>query len=196
MGGRRQVHRTLVEPRGVPERVDVAEGPEPTLLFPDGDVEPTSAAIGVGDWLYAYDCHDTCRVGRVRFAETFDRAAWTFYTHDGSWVSDHRDAVGVMKTGGMASIHFNEYVAEYVAIYSGAGNRAVLRTAPAPEGPWSSEIEVARLEPPLDGDFDIYDVLAHAELSLDGGRRIYFSYSRGTGPFRSEMRLVETTLER
>ena len=63
----------------------------------------------------------------------------------------------------------------------------------APEGPWSNETFVAKPMAPVGGGA-VYDAIAHEELSLDTGRRIFVSYSRGTGSFLSEMRLIEVAL--
>ncbi len=99
-----------------------------------------------------------------------------------------------MDASGIASVHYNPHLSRYLIIYSGPDNTAALRTAARPAGPWSDALTVAQLLPPTEGTFGIYDVIAHSELNTDNGRRILFSYSRGTAPFRSETRLVEITL--
>lgn len=175
------------------ERPVVAPGTaEPTLLFPDGDVEPTSGAVGVGDTLYAYACKGQCIVGRVRFADAFTRSAWRFYAGDEGWVANFVQARWVLSSPGMLSVRYNEYLALFVALYSAGGRKVVLRTAPAPEGPWSAEVFVTEARAP-EPDGPIYDALAHGELDRDAGKRIFFSHSRGTGSFASEMRLLEVT---
>jgi len=42
----------------------------------------------------------------------------------------------------------------------------------------------------------IYDALAHPEYDVDSGRMMYVSYSRSTGAFSSEVRLVAVELAR
>ena len=64
-----------------------------------------------------------------------------------------------------------------------------LRTAPSPEGPWSDAV-VAFTAPGA-----IYAVYQHPEMQGDGGKRIRVSYSRSTGDFQGEIRLIEIALK-
>jgi hypothetical protein len=69
----------------------------------------------------------------------------------------------------------------------------MMRTSPKPEGPWSGELKVFTAMPPAQGG-NVYDAQAHPEYDVDGGRVVYVSYSRGTGAFSSEVRLVSVEL--
>lgn len=180
-------------PDAAVERPIVAPGTsEPTLLFPAGDFEPSSGGLAVKGELYAYACVKGCRVGRVAFAKALERSAWTFYAGSGRWSATLSDAIAVLDAPGILSVHWNAHAGKYLAIYS-AGANIVMRSADAPEGPWSNETFVAKPMAPVGGG-DVYDAIAHEELSLDNGRRIYVSYSRGTGAFLSQMRLIEVSL--
>jgi hypothetical protein len=69
-----------------------------------------------------------------------------------------------------------------------------LRTAPRPEGPWSREVTAFVAMQPTSGN--VYDARAHAEYDLNGGQTIFVTYSRSTGEFTSEVRLVSVELQR
>jgi hypothetical protein len=160
------------------------------LIFPDGDAAPTSGSLVDDGWLYAYDCSDGCRVGRARFSDAQTRSAWSFFDGTG-WVAAFSSAARIMDTSNICTVFYSPYLSRFVALYSGGHDTAALRTSPRPEGPWSDALTVVSLIPPVEGDFGVYDVIAHAELSTTN--KIYFSYSRSTAPFRSEMRLLEVT---
>ena len=70
-----------------------------------------------------------------------------------------------------------------------------MRSAPAPEGPWSRPVQAFKAMAPVGDPGWVYDALPHPEVSPDGGRTQYVTYSRSTGPFASEMRVVEVVLE-
>jgi hypothetical protein len=68
-----------------------------------------------------------------------------------------------------------------------------MRTAEAPEGPWSAGRELFQAEPADEGF--VYCGLGHAELQREDGRYEYVSYYRGTGDWTGEIRLVEVEVE-
>ena len=93
------------------------------------------------------------------------------------------------------SVSYNDSLEEYVAIYSRVLSKDVMiRAAPSPEGPWSDEVKAFTVFPPKDGG-NVYDALAHPEYNVDGGRIMFVTYTRGTGPFASEMRLFSIELK-
>ena len=64
----------------------------------------------------------------------------------------------------MMPIYYNDYIDRYVALYSKPLSRdAVLRTAPRPEGPWSTALQVFKARAPDSDNSWIYDALAHPE---------------------------------
>jgi hypothetical protein len=71
-----------------------------------------------------------------------------------------------------------------------AGNDMRVRTAPAPEGPWSDFATFGTGKEADDGAWD-YALIAHPELSREGGKVDVLSYTRPTGFLRQETRLVE-----
>jgi len=130
-----------------------------------------------------------CRLARVDPAKVQNRNAWTFYTGNGSWSSQDANTVSVFTGGSIMSVSWNKYLHNYLAVYSPPFSQNVkLRTSRAPEGPWSAEITAFVAMQPASGN--VYDAHAHSEYDAAGGQTIYVTYSRSTGAFTSEVRLV------
>jgi hypothetical protein len=172
----------------------------PDLLFDRNEPEFGTAAVVSSGTLYVYGCGIAtnsldvgCRLGKVDPSSAQDRGAWTFYAGKGKWSSNVRDAVAIFAGGG--SVAWNNYLQQYVAVYSQVFSQNVLlRTAPNPEGPWSGSIVAFVALPPSSGN--VYDARAHSEYDANGGQTIFVSYSRSTpAPFSSEVRLVSLTLQ-
>lgn len=166
---------------GVAARPEVAPGSdEPTLMFRDGEFGLATAALTVDGDLLAYSCEGDgfdrpCRLGRVPLADALDRQAWRFYS-GGSWSSDDDDADELFQGAPMMTVHWNEHAGVYIAAYVvPAGNEIEVRTAPAPEGPWSDAATVVHGREPLAGSSS-YGGLMHPELSREGGRVEYLTY--------------------
>lgn len=177
------------------------EGHDPTLLFPKGDAIIGQGAMISGEWLYVYGC-DTkelswpCIVARVRPTDVLDRGAWQFFAGDGRWSKEWKEAVSVMDAAPMLTVHWNEHLGQYLAVYSTPlKNTISLRTAEHAEGPWSESRVVAQCLAPTDPKTWCYSGLAHPELAKDKGKVEYFSYYRETGLFLGEMRLLEIVFQ-
>ena len=208
-------HKVLVEPgkfnfTTVGHSISVLEGLEaqahrpvfdvdgdyPTLMF-SGPGGFASAAVVAGDTVYVYGCElreelyvKPCRMGRVPLEQILQPNAWRFYA-GGNWLQDYRKATDLFDGNDMMSVFYNSYLDKYLAIYSKPLEAVTLmRWAQHPSGPWSMPLELFANEAPVNDFGWVYDALAHPELEQDNGRIIYVSYSRQTGPGRSEMRLV------
>jgi hypothetical protein len=188
-------------PKGdpAPVRPELAPGAEhPTLLFGEDEPPFGAAAVVDGGDLVAYACPTSgfaqrCVVGRVPLADATDRAAWRFWDGSG-WSSDVEDATEVFDGASIMQVSYNDALGVFTAIYSHSFDLDVqIRTAPAPQGPWSDErlLFTAR-----DDDGDVYDALAHPEYAEQGGRVQYVSYSRSTdvGFLSSEIALERVEL--
>lgn len=183
---------------GLAERPVVApEREEPTLLFLDGEFELAAAALAVGDDVLAYGCagdgfDKPCRLGRAPLADPLRREAWRFYAGDGEWSSEPSAAIELFQGAPMMTVHFNDHAQVYVAAYAAvAGNSVEVRTADAPEGPWSEAATIFHGREPIAGSSS-YGALFHPELSREGGRVEYLTYylqESGT------IELVEVTWE-
>jgi hypothetical protein len=140
-------------------------------------------------FLYACETSGACRVARAPLSSATQRSAYQFWTGSG-WSSDVSHAkLDVPGSTSGFSVAWNEAMGKFVSATSpGFSNQVFLRTSPAPEGPWSDAV-LAWTAPSA-----IYAVYQHPELQLDGGRRIRISYSRPTGNFAGEIRLIEVAL--
>jgi hypothetical protein len=175
---------------------------DPTLLFGPDEPGFGSAALVVEQWLYAYACQldgfsKPCRLARAPLDRVTERSAWEFFTGGGEWSGEVARAEPVFEGNDILSIAYNSHLERYLAVYDQPmDHRVMLRTAPAPEGPWSAPLEAFIAQTP-EGDPDgwIYDGQAHPEIEQDSGRIQYISYSRGTGFLQSEVRLVRIDLE-
>jgi hypothetical protein len=174
----------------------------PDLMFDQDEPAFGSAAFINNGTLYIYGCgipsnssDKGCRLAKVDPASVQDRSAWTFYAGNGNWSSQVSNAVSVIPEANILSVSWNDYLQQYVAVYSQLLSQNVnLRTAPNPEGPWSREVTAFVAMQPTSGD--VYDAHAHSEYDANGGQTIFVTYSRATGAFTSEVRLVEIELQR
>ena len=175
---------------------------EPEPLFGNG------AAFVHGDFIYLYECEMTsklqmgCRIARVPKEKIASRNDFQFY--DGlQWVSEISKVAWILQ--GVASgfsVAWNEYAGAFVAVHSqllGAG--IWLRTAPAPEGPWSEPVKIPAdderiLRPWKEAIFGNYLALQHPGLKRDKGREIFVTYSRPFGMFNLEVRAARIRIQK
>ena len=173
----------------------------PDLLFTQDQPAFGSAALVVGDTLYAYGCDTSdfsvaCELGRVDLASVTDLSAWTYYAGDGTWSANIGDAMWVFTGNPILNVSWNGYLQEYVAVYnSPLSENVMMRTAPNPEGPWSREVMAFTALAPAPGQSPADDAQAHPEYNLNGGQTMFVSYSHATGPFSSEFHLVSVELQ-
>jgi len=161
----------------------------------------TAAFISAGT-LYIYGCgvpansaDKGCRLAKVDPGSVLDPSAWTYYAGNGNWSSQLGNAISVIPDVNIMSVSWNSYLQQYVAVYSQLFSQNVMmRTSPNPEGPWSREVTAFVAQQPASGN--VYDAHAHAEYDANGGQTIYVTYSRATGAFTSEVRLVAVQLQK
>jgi len=85
----------------------------------------------------------------------------------GNWSSQLADAVPVFNGDGILSVAWNNYLQQYIAVFSEPFSQNVLmRTAPSPEGPWSVAVVAFMAMQPDFGN--VYDAHAHPEYDADG----------------------------
>ena len=102
----------------------------------------------------------------------------------------------VMDAAPMLSVHWNEHLGKYLAVYSNQlANTISIRTADRPEGPWSESRAVVECVVPPAGRIWSYAGLAHPEFARDNGKVECFTYYRETGAFTGEIRLVEVSFK-
>jgi hypothetical protein len=175
----------------------------PTLFFSEAENGFGSAAFIHDELVYVYGCEldkkdlvKPCRLARVPVADILRREAWRFYSKDDSWSADVSLAADLFKGNDMMSVFYVPYIKRYVAIYSKPmSTTTMIRTAPAPQGPWSLPKVLFNALPPVNDIGWIYDSLAHPEFSEDQGRIVYITYSRQIAPGQSDMHLIAVELE-
>jgi serine/threonine protein kinase len=178
------------------------ESEYPTLLFPGDTPDFGAGAVADGGYLYLYGASSAgfldsgAIVARAPLPEVLDRSAWRYFAGDGQWVDDLNLAVRVVSGVWELSVHWNEYIGKFLAVYTASpfGSGVSMRMADRPEGPWST----ARLI--TDGVRQAQDYRnnsgahAHPVIAREGGRVEYITYGRPVGKFgESEVRLVEIT---
>jgi hypothetical protein len=178
---------------------------DPTILLPQGDVKIGHGAMVAGDWIYAYGSETQkdangvswpCIVGRVKYGRALERDAWRFYAGDGRWSKDFNDAVTIMDTAPALSVHWNEYLGKYLAVYSRQfENEIAIRTANNPEGPWSQPVVAAKCLFPATKGAWTYCGMAHNAFTKEAGRIEYFTYCREVDFLKGEIRLIQVTFE-
>jgi Domain of unknown function (DUF4185) len=174
----------------------------PDLMFNQDEPNFGTASFINSGILYVYGCGTPsngvdkgCRLAKVDPASTRDRNAWTFYAGNGNWSSQLSNAISVFNGSSIVSVSWNDFLQQYVAIYSPPFSQNVMmRASPNPEGPWSREVVAFVAMQPTSGN--VYDAHAHSEYDVNGGQTIFVTYSRATGPFMSEVRLVSVQLQR
>jgi hypothetical protein len=147
------------------------------------------AAVRHGTYFKLFACSDgaadagtdsanPCQLARVPLARVAERAAYEFYTRDTfgtpGWSSDISSAAPVVNATSFAvSVSFNAYLQQFLMVYGqNAGNGVTLRSAPAPEGPWSDPVTVKQVVAP--GWFNL-NTREHESLVQDCGKRIIIS---------------------
>jgi hypothetical protein len=170
---------------------------EPTLLF-SADEPNFGVAVAYDDgFLYAWGYKDDggpkqLLLGRVKPGEVEQRSSWRFW--DGTeWVSEWEDAKVVVQGASQMKISFDPDLGVWLAVYMDEPwNSLLLRTAPAPEGPWSEPLKITDTEPPSGDGWD-YCGLDHPEFAQEGVH--WMSYYRSTGDWTGEIRLLRVELE-
>ncbi|HXW57261.1 MAG TPA: DUF4185 domain-containing protein [Candidatus Cybelea sp.] len=171
----------------------------PDLLFGPSDPGFGSSAFALGDELYAYACYSSdfsvpCVLGRAPLGNVLDLGSWTFYRGNGNWSSRIGDASFLFAGNPILNVSWNSYLERYVAVYnSPLSVHVLMRTAPAPEGPWSREVHVFDA---VSSSGSVDDAQAHPEYNLDGGQTMFLTYSQPTSTLGSQFRLVAVRLER
>jgi hypothetical protein len=187
---------------GQPQRPTInPSAVHPDLIFGANDPSFGTAAFADEETLYAYGCNGSdpnvpCVLGRVGLADVLNLSAWTFYAGNGTWTSNLNNAATVLNAAPIMNVSWNGYLQSYVAVYNSPFSQHVMmRSSPAPEGPWSREITAFNALAPTNGGSSVHDAQAHPEYNGNGGQVMYVTYSHSTGPFTSEMRLVSVQLK-
>jgi serine/threonine protein kinase len=162
----------------------------PAIHFGPDEPEWGSAALVVGDWMYAYASEDkgshSCLIARVPLAAALNRFSWQYFAANGRWSNNWKEARPVLQgkvQWGILSVHWNPFFGKFLAICSRPLDARIdIRFADHPEGPWSDAgligADTLRSGP---GWFWTNYGLGHPEIARDGGRTEYVTYWRRNG---------------
>jgi len=159
---------------------------QPGFLFSASE-PPFRKALVVGNTLYAYSGaagQSLCEVSRVPLDQAGTRGAYQFWNGT-AWVSAIGQAKKVIPCSNMGySVMYNRALKSYVeAIIPNYSKTVYFSYAPAPEGPWSTPIKGVDL-PHGSADKWLYVPNMHPELSQDGDKSVFLSYSGDGGTVR------------
>lgn len=171
----------------------------PTLMWGPNDVAYNAGALVVGDMLYAYGNSNgflvtNVQVARVPLADALDKTKWTYYTANGTWSTNPKDAT-IIFTGGAAAnqVFYSPYLGMYVNIYNPAlDNDLYYRVSYTPWGPWSDATFLIAGLPPTSGSVN-YTGQAHVEFAQGNGQTQYVTYAHPTGFLREDLPIVKVT---
>jgi hypothetical protein len=190
-------HVAVDQPVATRDPADLFAPPEP--LF--------QPAVALDGYVYATSCAANgflnfgCKLARAPLARATERAAYEFF--DGTaWQADIALAAVAIDHANAPSISYNPHLGRYLAVTCKVVSSTVLlQTAPAVEGPWGEDVELAAT---ADGSSGIYAPKAasdynylcveHPELASADGTSIVIGYSRPTDPFRGDVRLARVQL--
>jgi hypothetical protein len=167
---------------------------DPTLMFLRDEVGFSSGSYVEGDTLYSYGCYpgflvQHCQVAQVPLADALDRSKWTFYAGGGVWSPDLADAVTVFDGGAANQVFYDDYLGDYVAIYSQPlSDDVMFRVSYTPWGPWSEQALLFTGRP---GNPFNYAALSHPDYAEGDGQTQYVTYVHIIGGFEIEIPLVQ-----
>lgn len=177
-------------------------GDHPTLLFGADEPQFGPGSFAYEDYLYSYACEiddfvKPCKLARTPLADVIDKSAWEYFNTGSGWTKSQAELSILFQGNDIMSVSYNNYLEAFVAVYSEPLSRNIkLRTAPNPQGPWSSPVPVAEALASGNTNGWVYDALAHPEYSTDDGRTLHITYTRDVGAGVREMRLLEIVLSK
>ena len=170
---------------------------EPTLMWPDPEIQFNAGWTAIGQTLYPYGCEGGflvmhCQVARVAFADVLNASKWEYFAGRGTWSSNPDDAVTVFDGGAAGStVVYSKYLGSYLAIYNGVySDNVYYRAGRTPWGPWSEQSLLFTARPGWNGEIS-YAGEAHYELAQGDGKVQYVTYAHPTGFLQWDMPLVK-----
>jgi hypothetical protein len=169
--------------------------PSPLFVAPEPQFGP--GANVVGDEVYVYGCtggfapKDGCKVARAPLDRARDRTAYEVW--DGAtWTHVLTQAVVVFDwVPGGASVAWHPHLGKFLATYTEPfGDRVMMRSAPRPEGPWTSATPMF----PTIGN-PVHSGAEQAVLAKDCGRDTVVTYYDEKGSFDGQIRAMRVHLK-
>lgn len=148
-------------------------------------------------YAYIYRCgsqigsgYDPCIVGRAPTASLTSLGAYRYYVAGKGYVGAYEDGTAVTEGAPAFSISWNTYLGAYVQLYIEPFAPSIsVRTASAPEGPFSSKVDVWPCSLPADDPHAYcYAAFAHEQFDPANGQKVAVTYSTNSTDFDSMIR--------
>jgi hypothetical protein len=165
------------------------------LSAPAGQAMPAAWLVHDG-YAYLYRCGtqlgsgpdpDPCIVGRAPIAQQKTLSAYQYYVTGKGYVGGYSEGSIVTRGAPAFSVTWNAYLGAYLEIYIEPFGPAVsASTAPAPEGPFSSKINLWPCSLPADDTKSYcYAAFEHPKLDSSNARNVVVTYSTNSTDFSS-----------
>jgi hypothetical protein len=177
---------TVANPDDPPARWKIKKKKLPFLTAPNG--EPASfgsAILQSGGFIYVYgytnpkntSAPKSLLLARVPENRLDDFTAWEFYTKDG-WTGDFEKTTSPFTDAPPeGSVSWQPLVKKFVFVYmDGIWGKIVMRTANAPEGPWSAPAMIYQC-PEIKITPKVFCYAAKAHPELGGTNELLISYA-------------------
>lgn len=164
-------------PDASPARWKITKQKLPLVTLSDGeDVVMGCEILQTGGYIYIYSYSDRTNdtsvkkliLARVPESTLADLGSWEFFSH-GTWIKDFQASSPIFSgVGAEGSVSWQPFLKKFVFVYSdGIWGRIVMRTADAPEGPWSGPITLYQCpEMRISPQIFCYAGKGHPELSV------------------------------
>jgi uncharacterized protein DUF4185 len=154
-----------------------------------------SEILESGDYIYLYGYSSPTNssaiknqiVARASEMNFGDSDLWEFHSH-GTWTNDFYKATPIFSDAGAeGSVSWQPYLKKFVFIYSeGIWGSILMRTADAPEGPWSSPVKLYQCpDTKFSPHVFCYAAKGHPELSANN--ELLISYAANSESFSEVM---------
>lgn len=159
-----------------------------SLAAPAAEAMPAAWVVRDG-FVYLYRCGPQlgeglypCIVGRAALAEATTLSAYRTYVEGRGWDGDYEEGTVVVEGAPAFSVTYSAYLGAFLEVYVEPFAPFVsVRTAKAPEGPFSDKHDVWPCSLPTDDPSAYcYAAFEHAQLDSSDGRRIVVTYSTNT----------------
>ncbi|MFO0748952.1 MAG: DUF4185 domain-containing protein [Myxococcota bacterium] len=166
------------------------------LAAPASEAMPAAWHAQGGD-AYLYRCGPSlgtgwypCIVGRAALADAASLEAYRYYVAGQGWVGAYAEATVVTEGAPAFSVTHSAYLGALLEVYVEPFAPFVsVRTAPAPEGPFSAKRDLWPCSLPADdARAYCYAAFEHPQLDSADRRRIVVTYSTNTTDFASMVR--------
>jgi hypothetical protein len=177
---------SVINPDDAPRQWKITTNKLPFIRLADGqDVLLGSEILQSGDFIYIYGYSSRTNstgmrdqiVVRASQKDPSDPGRWEFYSH-GAWTKDFFKTTPIFSgAGAEGSVSWQPYLKRFVFIYSdGIWGSILMRTADAPEGPWSNPVKLYQC-PDMKMSPHVFCYAAKGHPELSANNELLISYA-------------------